>query len=387
MGQTSCKACGCDKSSSVDFGAGSAPKSEAERYQLQKAEAGLEGFDPLGADPSAATKRGADYGAALDPAAVKPGGGAAVALADQPGAAADLRGERAAEADTAALSESYWTSYFAREDAELRAIVADPSAQGQRRRRHVFQTSAEYDGHWLNGERHGFGSMKWPDGATYQGEWQANKAWGKGRFQHCDGDMYTGLWRANMAHGKGIYTHRDGTTYKGSFVDDLQEGHGIESWPDKAMFEGTFKRGKKNGSGVYSWPDQSQYMGEWDDNQINGYGCYIGSDGRKFHGKWKASAMHGCGRYNWIDGRTYAGQYESDQKDGFGTFIWADGRRYEGFWKKGGQHGQGRLCHEGVHGFEMRLAEWANGERQRWLGDPVYEKRVMGAITEDAGEQ
>jgi len=353
MGASTCKSCGVGQGTSLDFDGAPPPRGEADHYQVDSGPGPDNLYDPLAAEHQA---KGDGYSQSK--------------FEPEVGAAGGVGRDLAASCEIAAdegTSESYWTSYFASEDKELRSVADATGALVKSRRRHTFRTNAVYDGEWLGNERSGFGIQTWPDGAVYEGQWKQNKAWGQGRFRHCDGDVYTGQWRQNMAHGFGVYLHRDGTTYAGDFLDDLQDGVGIECWSDQSQFTGKFTRGKKSGHGIYTWPDKSSYQGQWVGNHIDGHGVYIGADGRRFEGLWKASAMHGCGRYQWPDGRIYAGQYVADQKDGFGTFTWADGRRYEGFWWKGNQHGQGRLCHESSNGVEVRVAEWAHGERVRWI--------------------
>ena len=39
---------------------------------------------------------------------------------------------------------------------------------------------------------HGYGTLKWPDGASYTGEIRDGKANGKGKFSHANGDSYEG---------------------------------------------------------------------------------------------------------------------------------------------------------------------------------------------------
>mmetsp|Transcript_10989 Transcript_10989/g.24201 ORF Transcript_10989/g.24201 Transcript_10989/m.24201 type:complete len:377 (-) Transcript_10989:89-1219(-) len=358
MGASTCKACGIGSNPGTEFSNAPPPKAEADGYKLDgQTNAGLDGFDPMEAgDP----RKGAS--------SLSPGKGPAGALdLSKQGAGVGMN------ADTAPgnTSESYWTSYFTREDKELRELASKNlgDALVPSRRRHTFRSDAVYDGEWLGNERSGFGIQTWPDGAVYEGQWKQSKAWGHGRFRHCDGDVYIGQWRQNMAHGLGKYLHRDGTTYEGDFLDDLQDGTGIERWPDKSEFRGEFTKGKKNGKGIYTWPDKSRYEGQWKSNHIDGFGSYIGADARRFDGCWRSSSIHGCGKYSWPDQRTYAGQYVMDQKDGFGTFTWANGRRYEGFWHKGCMHGIGRYCQEGEAGVEMRIGEWSMGERTHWLDE------------------
>ena len=76
----------------------------------------------------------------------------------------------------------------------------------------------------LNGERHGYGTQVWPDGATYIGEWSRNMAEGNGKFIHINGDIYEGQWKADKANGHGVCQHVDRAKYEGEWVDDLQKG-------------------------------------------------------------------------------------------------------------------------------------------------------------------
>lgn len=35
-----------------------------------------------------------------------------------------------------------------------------------------------YNGEWLEGKRHGRGTLMWEDGSRYEGEWRDNFSWG-----------------------------------------------------------------------------------------------------------------------------------------------------------------------------------------------------------------
>ena len=78
--------------------------------------------------------------------------------------------------------------------------------------------------------------------------------------------------------------------------------------------------------------------------------------------------MNGKGVFTWTDGRSYNGEYVNDKKEGWGVFIWPDGRKFEGYWLGGKQHGRGKYYKDG----RMRVGEWENGKRIRWLDD-VYD--------------
>jgi len=46
----------------------------------------------------------------------------------------------------------------------------------------------------LGGFRHGYGTMKWKDGAIYTGEWSYGMPSSKGKFKYPNGDLYEGAW-------------------------------------------------------------------------------------------------------------------------------------------------------------------------------------------------
>ena len=58
----------------------------------------------------------------------------------------------------------------------------------------TLDSGAIYTGQWLSGQRHGVGSIIWPDGSKYSGEWRNDKANGKGELKHRNGDVYSGDW-------------------------------------------------------------------------------------------------------------------------------------------------------------------------------------------------
>jgi hypothetical protein len=59
---------------------------------------------------------------------------------------------------------------------------------------YVYKDHGTYDGFWLGGFRHGYGTMNWPDGARYQGKWKYGKASGYGEFTFPSGEQYRGDW-------------------------------------------------------------------------------------------------------------------------------------------------------------------------------------------------
>ncbi|ESO83241.1 hypothetical protein LOTGIDRAFT_176258, partial [Lottia gigantea] len=51
-----------------------------------------------------------------------------------------------------------------------------------------------YDGEFVNGLRHGFGSFRYANGALYEGYWKNNMKHGKGKFTFKNGRIYEGVF-------------------------------------------------------------------------------------------------------------------------------------------------------------------------------------------------
>ncbi len=86
------------------------------------------------------------------------------------------------------MSESKKNSkYFKIEEANETLTDASISSTVAKKK-YTYKTGAIYDGEWLGGLRHGFGTMTWADGAKYEGQWNTNQACGRGKFYHTYGD-------------------------------------------------------------------------------------------------------------------------------------------------------------------------------------------------------
>ena len=97
-----------------------------------------------------------------------------------------------------------------------------------------------YDGDFVNGIYHGFGTFKWEDNASYQG-----------------------IWKDGKRHGAGIYTSGDGLhIYDGDWQNDVKHGHGFQQLPDGRTFEGTFTEGLA-GSGVLTLQGDTAVCCAW----------------------------------------------------------------------------------------------------------------------------
>jgi hypothetical protein len=82
----------------------------------------------------------------------------------------------------------------------------------------------KYDGEFLNGNRHGFGTYFYANGNKYTGEWNNDRPNGKGTMIFASGAKYIGEVKNGKRHGQGSYFYSDGERLtgkwnEGEFVD------------------------------------------------------------------------------------------------------------------------------------------------------------------------
>ena len=206
-----------------------------------------------------------------------------------------------------------------------------------------YKSGAIYEGEWLGGFRHGYGTMTWEDGIIYEGEWNYGYAEGKGQLTYPNGQYLKGNFMYNKLNGYGEIHHlENGYEYWGNWENDQQMGQGKEEWKDGSTYEGNYEFGKKEGLGKYTWEDGTFYYGEWKNNKIHGLGLYKWADGRQYLGEWKNAKMYGFGISVWNHGK-YIGNYKDDKKSGFGVYIDNNKNKYEGFWENGQHTSFGRF--------------------------------------------
>jgi hypothetical protein len=153
-----------------------------------------------------------------------------------------------------------------------------------------------YEGEWMNGKRHGRGTLISPDGTKYSGDWQHNRMhgngtktyasdthlrkyageWkngnkhGKGTATYLVGSSYEGFWRNGEIHGHGTYTMVDGRKLTGPFNHGLLEGTVKEMYPDGRVLVVEMRNGMKQGPGVMTSPDGTEIRGTWINNKLVG---------------------------------------------------------------------------------------------------------------------
>lgn len=233
-----------------------------------------------------------------------------------------------------------------------------------------YTNNCEYKGELSkNKQRHGKGTLKWPDGTIYSGDWIEDRATGKGLLKFPNGDTYEGDFVENKFEGVGKYVNSKGVAYEGEWQENVQSGKGIETFADGTYFEGEYVNGQKNGPGKISFADGSVYEGNFVANNIEGRGTLVwpATENKVYEGEWKNNMMEGKGKMTWLDtGKTYEGSYKEDKKNGLGAFSWGNGEKWIGYWKDGVRHGKGVLIDKTNKVIER--GDWSMGKNITEVG-------------------
>ena len=82
--------------------------------------------------------------------------------------------------------------------------------------------------------------------------------------------QYQGEFKAGKKHGKGVKSWPNGDRYEGEFVDDRKEGVGKYSWGrgpwEGQSYEGAYRNDRRNGFGTYRFETGDVYSGPWDND-------------------------------------------------------------------------------------------------------------------------
>lgn len=136
-----------------------------------------------------------------------------------------------------------------------------------------------YTGDLVDGNRHGYGVGKWPDGKLYVGQWQNGVRHGQGCMTWPTGQKYTGEWHEDMAIGKAVLTKSDGAVYAGDFLDSQRHGLGIQTYANGAVYAGGWKDDRPEGWAVIRTAQGRQLIGRLGINQRHGRGVQFFENG------------------------------------------------------------------------------------------------------------
>ena len=210
-----------------------------------------------------------------------------------------------------------------------------------------------YIGKWLNGMRHGKGSLYNRKGNTiYEGDFINDKFEGDGKYYWEDGQYYIGQFLNGLKHGKGIIYYKNGhIKYEGDFIKENLEGDGKYYYENGEYYIGHFLNGQRDGKGtIYYKNGKIKYEGDFKEDKTEGNGKFIWEDGEYYIGQFLNSQSHGKGIEYYKDGNIkYDGDFIKDKHEGNGKYIWKDGEYYIGEYFNGLRHGKGKIYYKNGH--------------------------------------
>ena len=129
----------------------------------------------------------------------------------------------------------------------------------------------KYEGEYRNGSAHGHGVWVGVDGDKYEGDWKYDMKHGRGVFvagQNSEwaGEIYEGKYRNGERHGQGAYRWPNGDRYEGEFRNGRARGHGVFVFANGDKCEGDWRESRLIGTGK-GWKN-GQIRKCYDDNGI-----------------------------------------------------------------------------------------------------------------------
>lgn len=173
-----------------------------------------------------------------------------------------------------------------------------------------FVGGSTYKGEWENDEKHGFGTLKNPDGTIYEGDWKYNMKNGRGTLWRKRGKTtfkeYVGEWKDDRMHGEGTFYHENGDVYIGNFRDGMKAGRGKHTFVNGSKYEGEHENGSRCGFGTLYTENGDIYEGYWLNDKKEGPGKYSYLTTKKvYEGEWVADQPK-CGEYRQATPEEYA---------------------------------------------------------------------------------
>jgi len=131
-------------------------------------------------------------------------------------------------------------------DPELQGSYAGSCKDGLAEGVGHAQGSAQYDGEFQAGRKHGKGVKNWPNGDRYEGEFAEDRREGRGRYTwgrgHWAGESYEGDYVGDKRQGEGTYHFATGDVYKGPWSEDKIAGYATPMMLARRKFEEEAKK-------------------------------------------------------------------------------------------------------------------------------------------------
>lgn len=194
-----------------------------------------------------------------------------------------------------------------------------------------------YHGEYLNGQRHGHGVYKYPNGFfVYEGNYVHGKKHGNGKLSMKDGSYYEGEFKNDEIQGHGTRVFANGNSYIGQFETGEMHGLGVMNLANGDVYQGHFSRNQYHGSGTYRFANGDVYIGDFCNHKRTGGGEMAYHNGDRYEGEWINGLRHGEGRTDYANSDWYKGEWENDVFQGSGRlWISQTGITYDGTFDAG----------------------------------------------------
>jgi len=183
----------------------------------------------------------------------------------------------------------------------------------------------DYQGSFVNGQFHGYGSARYGDGARYQGEWFEGKSKGQGTYVSSNGDTYVGQFSDDQFNGDGTQTKANGDIYTGYWIDGELNGQGSLTTRDGLLYVGGFSDNLFHGNGTLTYPDGGTYEGSFSNGLFHGKGVEVYASGKKYEGQFIDGLYHGKGEIQNPNGSKISGTFKDGEPFGKVTLTTAEG--------------------------------------------------------------
>jgi len=148
----------------------------------------------------------------------------------------------------------------------------------------------KYSGEYRYGQKHGLGSMVYPDGSSYRGQWAYNQRHGRGTYFYKNGDKYSGEWKEGKRHGNGVFVYvKTQSQLVGNFVNG-QMVTGKWLLLDGTVYTGNFKNSAPMGNGSFTVPNGNTISGKYQPSLDEEGEPEEDEDGNPIPPQWVATA-------------------------------------------------------------------------------------------------
>jgi hypothetical protein len=183
----------------------------------------------------------------------------------------------------------------------------------------------DYQGSFVNGQFHGYGSARYVDGSRYQGDWFEGQRKGDGTFTNSTGDTYVGQFSNDEFNGEGTLTKANGDIYTGYWIGGELNGQGSLTTRDGMLYVGGFSDNLFHGNGTLTFPDGGTYEGSFSNGLFHGKGVEVDTTGKKYEGQFIEGLYHGKGEILNPNGSKISGTFKDGEPFGKVTLTTAEG--------------------------------------------------------------